>query len=239
AWTQQLGLAPIAASMANASHGASAPDEVVRGVETLLRAIEPGSQTAMVGSLVVAAVLDKVTGLACAIDGGSDVVMQAQALHALHRRACAGEVVEAAAWRAVRSSAVAATDKLTDPGLQSLSACLEAGAWDPSTAPATVGEVLRAWMGYEAQCLVKEFGWTPDDHALVQRLLDEMHASYIDGHPEETRDVFQLLTVHHPDVEARLRAYSEFSRNAYVRSCRLALDLLGRVLVSAGPRALS
>lgn len=232
-WVLRLGLAPWLAYAIDASVGGLPSEEVAPAVSSLLHALKPGSSTDKVGSLVVAAILDRLSdAIPDLSDKGAAVSANVTDLQALHLRAAAGERIGSPAWRAIRAASVTGTDQTAEPALHALASCLEAGAWDPGVSPTTVGEVLRAWLGHQIQREVDGFGWTPQDHAQVQSLLDEMHATYIADQPDEVRDVFMLLSEYHPSVEARLRAYGECSMDARFKACRSAVELLGAALRS-------
>lgn len=233
-WSHRLGLAPwLAFAIDAVVTGLSGPD-VTSAVSRLLQAVEPGRDTTLVGSHVIVAVLDR---LCEAARGGgiasAELVDAAMRLRSVHARAAKGEAVPAPDWRSARTAAVLATDRLGESALRVVARGVEAGGWDPVASPATVGEVLGAWLACLTQADVDTLDWSVQDHAQVQVLLDDIYEKYIESNPAETRDVFQLLAVYHPATELRLRAFAEGSREAQRRSCWQGVYLLETELTAA------
>jgi hypothetical protein len=228
AWQDQLGLAKWMAYALDLASSNLPQDKAVEVAGRLLHGIPVGCDTSILGSRVIAAVLALAAPALASIGGAAQPLLAAcKEISALHERVLAGDPPPASAWRAARKSATAATNTAESDHAKALGACVEAAAWDPSLAPTTVGDVLRLWSYAFADTTVDQrFGWTEDDDLRIRTLLQEMHETYLIGHPEEKRDVFMLLREHHPEVEARLLAYTKFQRTEAIRASEGTAQLL-------------
>lgn len=210
-WEEQLGLAKWLAYAIDYSLGRLPADRAVELATKLLDGIPPGADTSKLGSRVVSDVLASVAEeLRARAEPATALLGACDAIRRLHDAACADDAPSAAAWRAARKAATAATNALPDPQDGALGACIEAAAWDPVQAPTTVGDVLRLRGQMPAQNLSQLFGWTDEDDRRTRALLGEMNEKYKKNNPDEKRDVFMLLREHHPEAEARLLAYTRF-----------------------------
>lgn len=210
--------------------------------ESLLAAIPAGIDIEPLGSALILRLLDEVVAVR-APEG--ELAEALASIQDLHRRCLAGEDVPAAAWKAPRRRAVAATDARVpapaegtrlepdDARLRAVGLTIEAAAWDPRRSASAVSEVLRQWLALEGLKADTEFGWTNEDDAQIRRLLAEMHAQYLAGKPDEKRTVFDFLEIHHDAIATRLRAYIKHGGQHGVTCCERACVLLRRLLTEA------
>lgn len=223
-WEAQLGLAQWVAFAIDYTTARFSSERIVALVGELLQAIPLGSDTGRLGSQVIHEVLGSVAQQLAQCGEQTRALMAAcDAIQKLHAERLAGDTPAPAAWRAARKVAVQATNGLADPLEKSLGACVEAAAWDPSQSPTTVGDVLRLRGQIPAEHLNKLFGWTDEDDKRTRRLLGEMHERYLKDKPVAGKDVFMHLREDHPEVEARLLAYTRFQNSESVRAAEQAL----------------
>jgi len=233
-WQDQLGLAKWLAYALDYSASNLSSGRAVELAEGLLNAIPVGQDTSNLGSRVIGAVLAAVSdALRAEGEAGAPLLAVCEQIRSLHAGAVAGDVPAPSSWRAVRKAATTAVNAIAEGQAKVLGGCVEAAAWDPLTAPTTVGDVLRLWsQALRASVNVDAlFGWTAEDDARVRKLLAEMHEKYKKDKPEEERDVFMLLREHHPEVEARLLAYTQLGHQQAARAgegaAKLLLDAMG------------
>lgn len=238
-WEARLGLARWMAYAIDTVTGRLGPERALEEVTALLHAIQVGCDTGAMGNLLICKLLEKVTILHAPEGPMKNALVS---IVGLHQRRLRGEGVAAAEWKQARRAATDATDALLqspveggdaehDSGRVSVvGAAIEAAAWDPLLSPTAVSEVLRQWLNLEGMKADEEFGWTPEDDTLIRNALEEMHVRYIEPNPEETRDVFELLEEHHPDVAARLRAQVKHGNDYWVICADRACELLRHLL---------
>lgn len=231
-WQDTLGLAKwVAYALDYSANNLPAP-KMIALADGLLNSIAVGSDTTSLGSLVVNKVLAAVSETLKTPDGDAAALLAAcEEIRALHAKALAGDAPAPAAWRGARKAATTAVNALPEGQTKLLGNCVEAAAWDPSSSPTTVGDVLRIWAQVErSKVNVNDlFGWTAEDDANTRKLLGEMHEKYKKDNPEEKRDVFMLLREHYPEAEARLLAYTQLTN----KHTALAGEAAGKMLLDA------
>jgi hypothetical protein len=232
-WQRQLGLAKWVAFALDATVDAFSPSRTATCATTLLNAIEPGINTEPMGGRVVEKVLSRLMEEATAFDpgpGSAEVLEVGRALQTMHAAAASGSGPDEFAWRAARKSAVQAANASKAAHIYALGTCIEAAAWDTVRASSTVGEVLRVWVNYEHWASVA-FGWSLEDDLRMQQLQNEMYKVHIKDKPEETRDIFELLTVHYPTLVERYRLYLKYRNDhraeRHEAAAALLIDALG------------
>lgn len=231
-WQDTLGLAKWLAYALDYGSSNLPPAKAVELADSLLNAIPVGLDTSTLGSRVINRILGAVASelQGKAADVGP-LIAACDEIRALHQRAIDGDAPTPAQWRAARKRATEATNAQGDGPAKILGACIEGAAWDPVTAPTTVGDVLRIWNQAASSDLDAAFGWTAEDDSRTRALLGEMNDKYKKNNPEEKRDVFMLLREHHPEAEARLLAYTKFQREYIVtvseRTAKLLLQSVG------------
>ncbi|GAP36347.1 hypothetical protein ABXN37_14455 [Piscinibacter sakaiensis] len=235
-WEDSLGLARWLAYAIDFAYSDLPPVQGVAFVRSLLNAIPLGDDTTRTGSRFIETVLSEVLVSLGKWRGHADELTAAcEEIRALHRRAASGDMPAGAHWRTARRLATDATNALNDDVEKLLGGCVEAAAWDPMAAPTTAGDVLRTWNKAEGAGVDAAFGWTKDDDARVRAHLADMFERFKKGktEEEEPRDVFQLLRHHHPELEARLLAYTRCQREFGAAVARRTADLLMRVVGTA------
>lgn len=230
-WEAELGLAQWLAFAIDYTSTGMAGEKIVAQVGELLHAVAPGSDTSRLGSRVILEVLASVAQqLAPCGEPTGALIAAGAAIQHLHAELMAGGTPAPAAWRAARKAAVEATNHIADPLQKSLGACVEAAAWNPLLSPTTVGDVLRLRGQVPAEHLSRQFGWTAEDDQRTRQLLGEMHALYLQDKPFAGKDVFMHLREDHPEVEARLLAYTRFQRSENARAAEQAARQLLQAL---------
>lgn len=220
-WTSKLGLAPWLAFALDAVTANLMTSRAVAVAGLLLQHISLGADTQPSASRSILLVLDELAGAEPLQKPLADVLGFVKEAHA---RLIAGEDIAPSQWRRLRRLAVEASQAA--PHQDGAGSVIEAAAWNPYHSPTVVGEVLRHAISVASQRLRQRTDWTDDDDIRVQRLLTEMHETYILPDPAERRDVFQLLAVHHPADEARLRAHVEHRNLCGVDAAEHMLTLL-------------
>jgi hypothetical protein len=241
-WEARLGLARWMAYALDTVTGRLGATRALSEAEALLRAIPVGHDTGAMGSLLIIRLLDEVVAVRAPIGALADAL---DALFALHRRCLQNEEVIASEWKAARRAAMQASDALVPPPaederlapdaaqLRAVGGAIEAAAWDPQRSATAVSEVLRQWLVLEGLNADEEFGWTPEDDALIRQRLGEMHAKYLADKPDETRTVFDFLEIEHDALATRLRAYIKHGGEHGVVCCERACAMLRRLLETA------
>jgi hypothetical protein len=233
-WVERLGLAKWLAHAIDAVTAHLPPPLALQKTTEMLYAIAPGRDTGPLGSELIGRLLGEMA-VEQADSLSEPLRTSLEQVITLHRNHLAGEAIDAARWKAVRSAALAATDGFDEalqPRERALGAIIEAAAWDPQQSTLVVADVLRQWLGLERLKSDGEFGWTEADDANIRRLLARMHEDFKEPFPDEPRDVFQLLEEHHPEDAARLRAYMKFGRDQGTVCAERAASLLTRLLGS-------
>jgi hypothetical protein len=238
-WQSHFGLAAWTAYALDSVTNFIAPESAVRIAGEFLAAIALGSDTTGSAVQVILAVLDKLERVSClSTPAGESLRIALQQIRSMHVHEMRGVALDRAKWKSARKAATAATDSAKDPSLKAIGQCVEAAAWSAATSPAIVGDVLRLWSNFEGtqvegRSLGDVFGWTEEDDQRVRGLLGEMFETYVKDKPEEKRDVFQLLAIHHPDVEERLRRYTRQEREQKAKALRAAAELLIEVMAGS------
>jgi hypothetical protein len=226
-WQEQLGLAKWLAYALDLPSGTLPPFKCVEIAKELLYAIPVGCDTSATGSRVIVGVLFQVTARLSVCR--TDVAMLkkiAEEIRGMHEQVVVGHTHPESAWRLVRKAATNLTNAFEGGLERAIGACVEAAAWDPAAAPTTVGGVLMLWIQACSTHLDEQFGWTSQDNERIQTLLKDMFDTFKKDRPEEERDVFMLLRAHHPEVEDRMMAYTQYKRAEADRICVDTLRLL-------------
>lgn len=241
-WEARLGLARWMAYALDAVTSRLGAARALSEVDALLRAIPPGRDTSAMGSLLILRLLDEVVAVRAPHGALAEALVT---VLALHRRRLQDEEVAPAEWKAARRAAIQASDALVAPPaegerlapeaaqLRTVGAAIEAAGWDPQRSATAVSEVLRQWLALEGLNADKEFGWTPEDDALIRQRLGEMHAKYMANNPGEKRTVFDFLELDHDALAIRLRAYIKHGGEHGVVCCERACAMLRRLLEAA------
>lgn len=196
-----------------------------------LNAIRLGADLRFAGSAMILGVFD------CIVSESRAPLSKAldDALHsvrALHEKAAAGHPVGAAEWRAARKSATALTDILEDKWKQACAECIETAAWDPQRSRAVVFDTLRVWRNALMGRASREYGWDEHSDEMMRALLQSLFERYVRDAPEPQPTVFDMLAVHHPEEDARLRGKYRAEKEAASASLGHVGSVLLKVLGS-------
>lgn len=231
-WETRLGLAPWLAFALDAVTTNFATPRAVDAASALLKKIPLGADTQAGASRSILLLLEDLTTAEPLERPLANVLASAREIHT---RLIGGDDAEPSQWRRLRRLAVDASEVV--PAQDGAGRVIEAAAWSPLGSPTAVGEVLRHAIHAAAARMHQGSDWTAADEDRVKQLLTEMHETYILPDPNERRDVFELLAVHHPTVEARLRAHvqqgNQFSIDAAEHMLALLLKAIGNDALDA------
>jgi hypothetical protein len=94
-----------------------------------------------------------------------------RAVLALHRRALDGDIPTRREWKSIRTSAISASDAVSDAELCRVSRMIESAAW-PTTMGTVLSDTLSARNGLDIEFAFRRVGWTEDDESEVFRRLE-------------------------------------------------------------------
>ncbi len=207
----------------------AAADETAAAV---LGAIRPGVDLQRAGSSVVLAVFDQIDR-----NGGAALPPALQealgTVGNLHKSILAGDAVNAAQWRAARTSATALADSMSDPSARACAVCVETAAWDPQRSRSVVFDTMRVWSRAVVDRALIDYGWDADEEAALDKLLQSLHERYVVGQPEPRTSAFAVLGEQYPDVHKRLLGKLQLEQHTAETSLSHARDTLLDVLRSA------
>ena len=180
-----------------------------------INAIAPGRNLEPAGSAVILKVFDWI-----ATDSPSELPLgirdALESVRTLHRRVADRDQVSPAEWRAVRKSAIALSDSLSDASKweQSCATCIETAAWDTQRSPSVVFDTLRVLRGALIERAIAEFGWDHQADTAMGELLQLLYDQYVKDSADPELTVFDMLAKHHPEQDARLLAKYKVERGA-------------------------
>ncbi len=118
---------------------------------------------------------------------------------ALHRQSLRAEAPDRKAWKAVRLSAVAATDRLEGSKVdRHAGQVVESAAW-PGTMRTVLRDTLAGLSTFEMHLALAAIGWTEDDESRVFHIRQQAE---IDGHLAELHGIERLLAILDADHSA-------------------------------------
>lgn len=235
-WEKSLGL-PKWLALAVDGLMASAPsmDDALSAGLGVMRDIAPGADLSHQGSLYLAEVLEDVEKQ-CADAELQDV---ARKIAETHRRAAAGDKVEAAEWRRLRKHAVALTDRLGEgSGENAIEAgwarCVEGAAWDPMVSRSVVSDTRNAWVQAMAAKKLEKSSLPPEEVEDIKKTLGELHKKAVEalppGEEQPFIDVFKLLEEHAPEKAAKVQADNRLRGQVFPEVWRQSRDLITPLL---------
>jgi|GEM_PF-6649307 len=203
-----------------------------------LMGVTPGADLTNLPGLILCALLNEAAAHAGDEPG---VIAARDRIMALHRATMAGERPGAAAWRAARAAAVAATDTAREPAGQRFGRLVEAAAWDPATSSSILQEVVMAWLEIQAHAAAAATGWTAADDAAVERCFQACRSESLEAGEQPEAFAFPpRFHAREPDLARRFDTQLAAANAAYFQAVHaLAQRCLDHLAAARPPGALA